>query len=70
MTIFIRRALTELFDRASAAKIPILYGGSVDGTNARDLLIQGGVSGFLVGRASTSAKSLIEIIQTVQSNSR
>ncbi len=62
MSIFIRRALTELFDRTAATKIPILYGGSVDGSNAQDLLKQGGVSGFLVGRASTSAKSFIEII--------
>ncbi|MBY0473251.1 triose-phosphate isomerase [Patescibacteria group bacterium] len=62
MSIFIRRALTELFDRAAATKIPILYGGSVDGSNARELLTQGGVSGFLVGRASADAKSLFEII--------
>lgn len=70
MSIFIRRALTELFDRSAATKTPILYGGSVDGTNARDLLMQGGVSGFLVGRASTNAKSLFEIIDAVQSDSR
>lgn len=65
MTIFIRRTLTELFDRNIATKIPILYGGSVDGTNARDLLVQGGVSGFLVGRASTTAASLLEIVAAV-----
>ncbi|OGC88676.1 triose-phosphate isomerase [Candidatus Adlerbacteria bacterium RIFOXYC1_FULL_48_26] len=62
MSIFIRRALTELFDRTAATKIPILYGGSVDGSNVHELLTQGGVSGFLVGRASANAKSLFEII--------
>lgn len=62
MTIFIRRTLTELFDRAAATKIPILYGGSVDATNAKELLVQGGVSGFLVGRASTNAKSFLELL--------
>ncbi len=67
MTIFIRRTLTELFDRSSATKIPILYGGSVDGSNAADLLLQGGVSGFLVGRASAEIKSLLEIVDAVSS---
>ena len=62
MSIFIRRALTELFDRTAATKIPILYGGSVDGSNSKDLLIHGGVSGFLVGRASTDIQSFSEII--------
>jgi triosephosphate isomerase len=64
MAIFIRRTLTELFGRAAAAKIPILYGGSVDASNARELLRQGGVSGFLVGRASTDAKAFIELLQS------
>jgi triosephosphate isomerase len=67
MSIFIRRTLTELFDRAAATKIPILYGGSVDATNARELLVQGGVSGFLVGRASTDAKSFIELLKVCRS---
>ena len=61
MTIFIRRTLTELFDRTTAAKIPILYGGSVDASNAGELL-KTGVSGFLVGRASTDTSSFIELL--------
>ncbi len=66
MVIFIRRTLTELFDRAAAAKIPILYGGSVDASNAHELLTQGGVVGFLVGRASTDSKSCIELLKVCQ----
>jgi triosephosphate isomerase len=62
MAIFIRRTLTELFDRTSAAKIPILYGGSVDASNAHELLAQAGVSGFLVGRASTTIKTFNELL--------
>ena len=64
MVIFIRRTLTEIFDRAVATKIPILYGGSVDATNAKELLTTGGVSGFLVGRASTDAKSFVELLNS------
>jgi len=66
MAIFIRRTLSELFDRTIATKIPILYGGSVDATNAKELLGTGGVSGFLVGRASTDAKSFIELLHAVR----
>ncbi|HVY73031.1 MAG TPA: triose-phosphate isomerase family protein [Candidatus Paceibacterota bacterium] len=66
MVIFIRRTLTELFDRKAAAKVPILYGGSVDAGNARELLVQGGASGLLVGRASTDAKTFIELLRTIQ----
>lgn len=70
MAIFIRRALTELFDRTAANKIPILYGGSVDATNARDLVKHGGVSGLLVGRTSADAASFLELIDSVQTDSR
>jgi triosephosphate isomerase len=41
-----------------AERVPILYGGSVEPSNA-DLLIRGtGIKGFLVGHASLDAKSL------------
>lgn len=66
MVIFIRRTLTEIFDRTAAVKIPILYGGSVDSSNARELLRQGGASGLLVGRASADAKEFIELLRTIQ----
>jgi triosephosphate isomerase len=70
MSIFIRRTLTELFDRTTASKIPILYGGSVDATNAYELLSQGGVGGFLVGRASANAQTFIELLQAVQTHTK
>lgn len=62
MVIFIRKTLAEMLDRTAALKVPILYGGSVDGSNAAQLLKEGGVSGFLVGRASTDSDSFIEIL--------
>ncbi len=61
MVIFIRKQLTDLFGRAAAASVPILYGGSVEATNAPELL-ESGVAGFLVGRASTKAESFTELI--------
>lgn len=61
MAIFIRKQLTDLFGRTAAAGVPILYGGSVEATNAPELL-ESGIAGFLVGRASTKAESFTELI--------
>lgn len=63
MVIFIRKTLAELLDRKLALKVPVLYGGSVESTNARALLDEGGVSGFLVGHASAHLDSFLEIIK-------
>ncbi len=62
MMIFIRKMLADLLDREMALKIPILYGGSVEAENASALLKEGGVNGFLVGRASAHIESFLEII--------
>jgi triosephosphate isomerase len=66
MDIFIKKTLAELLDRRSALRIPILYGGSVDATNALTLITEGGVSGFLVGRASAQIESFLEILKAVR----
>ncbi len=62
MHIFIRKTLTDIVGRQAASAIPILYGGSVESSNARELLKESGVSGFLVGHASVEVPSFIEII--------
>ena len=61
MAIFIKKVLTDILGRAAAAKVPILYGGSVEGSNAGQLL-ESGISGFLVGHASADIGSFIEIL--------
>src|SRR6185503_6622859 len=48
--IFIRKTLIE---PAAAKRVPILYGGSVEESNAAQILKEGGVNGFLVGHASS-----------------
>ncbi len=65
MVIFIRKVLTEMFGRESADKIPIIYGGSVEPDNVRDLVIGTGVRGLLVGHASLSAKNFVEIAKSL-----
>ncbi len=55
--IFIKKVLTDMFGRTIAERIPILYGGSVEQSNAQALLRDTGIKGFLVGHASLNAKS-------------
>lgn len=63
--IFIKKVLTDLFGRAIAERIPILYGGSVEPSNAPILLNETGIRGFLVGHASLSAKSFKVIAEAL-----
>jgi triosephosphate isomerase len=64
MAIFIRKMLVDLKGE-SAMRVKILYGGSVDETNAADMLRQGDVDGLLVGRASTDAESFAKLMIAV-----
>ena len=63
MAIFIRKILSESLGRDMVAKVPILYGGSVEPQNAKALMQEGGVSGFLVGHASADIDSFKEILK-------
>ena len=65
MSIFIKKTLTEHMERAAALKVPILYGGAVEASNARELLDEGDVQGFLVGHASAELESFVEILKAV-----
>ena len=49
---------------AAADRLPILYGGSVNPTNAQSLLAADGIDGLLVGGASLDADTWVEICQT------
>jgi triosephosphate isomerase len=60
----IRAELAAIFDRSSADRIRILYGGSVKPDNARDLMAEGEVDGVLVGGASLDVVSFAEIVRS------
>lgn len=51
----IRNQISHMFGEAAAANVPILYGGSVDLNNARDILSAKGISGLLIGTHSLIA---------------
>ena len=59
----IRREAAEVFGEEFAAKLRILYGGSVKPDNARELMAQEEIDGDLVGGASLDPKSLAAIVK-------
>ncbi|MCA9362733.1 triose-phosphate isomerase [Candidatus Kaiserbacteria bacterium] len=63
MQLFIESTLTKLYDRATAKRVRLLYGGSVKPANARLLSVEGGMNGFLVGGSSLKADDFTAIIK-------
>lgn len=62
--MLIKKIVFRLSNKETAARIRILYGGSVDGKNASAYLKEGGVNGLLVGGASLDAKEFIKIVKS------
>lgn len=65
--IFIKKILTEMYGKQKAFGIPILYGGSINVDNAKEIIRDGSVDGLLIGRASLKAEDFLEIIARVES---
>lgn len=63
--IFIRKVLADLFGQPAALAVPILYGGSVGGSNAVTLFHDSGVQGFLLGRASLKPADVSFVLKVV-----
>ena len=62
---FIRRKLVELYG-SNASNIPLLYGGSVNGSNAPEIFNINNVNGALVGGASLSFEKFAPIIRAIE----
>lgn len=65
MVLYIRKVLGDYLPGKSALKIPILYGGSAEPTNARALAGGSGVDGFLVGHASADPVVFTALVKAV-----
>ena len=63
---FIRHTLGEISDEATAERIRIQYGGSVNPENARDLMTQPDIDGALVGGASLEPRSFAQIVKAAR----
>ncbi len=62
---FIRTLITEKYGITIANETSILYGGSCNAANAKELFSQSDVDGGLVGGASLKANEFIEIIKAL-----
>jgi len=66
--LFIRELIKELYDADLSSRTRILYGGSVKPENARSLIEQPELDGFLVGGASLKAESFAAIAREVENS--
>jgi triosephosphate isomerase (TIM) len=66
--LYIQKILSEQYGRTASLKARIIYGGSVDETNALDLIKNGEVIGFLPGRASLNPEIFKSILHSVDNN--
>jgi len=57
------RARLAAVDRDAAAKVPILYGGSMKPDNAKELLAMADIDGGLIGGASLKAADFLAIVK-------
>jgi len=64
--LFIKKTLVNLYERQTAEKIKILYGGSIDSQNAVKYVDQADIDGLLVGGASLNASEFIRIVKSVE----
>ena len=65
MHAIIRKHLAAKYGQAVAEEISILYGGSVNAANAKELFANPDVDGGLVGGASLKSREFTEIIKSI-----
>ena len=62
----IKKILCNIFGQENGTKIPVLYGGSVNRTNAISFVKKPNIDGLFVGRAGWQADDFIEIVKRVE----
>jgi triosephosphate isomerase len=63
---FIRGQVAEAYGAEVAANTTILYGGSANAQNARELFSQPDVDGGLIGGASLKSRDFVTIIKSFE----
>ena len=61
---FIRKVISEKYNENIAQNTSILYGGSCNPTNAKELFSKENIDGGLIGGASLNSESFVEIIKS------
>lgn len=65
MSLYIRKVLGDYLPGKAPAKARVIYGGSVEPGNIRDLAAAGGIDGFLIGHASVEPASFSALVAAV-----
>ena len=65
MHAFIKQTLREIYGEEIGARIPVLYGGSVNPQNAPQLIAKPHINGLFIGRSAWDADNFSAIIHTV-----
>ena len=63
--VVIKECLREIFGKESGGDIPVLYGGSVNNTNAVELIKKKNIDGLFIGRSAWDADNFNRIIRSV-----
>ena len=64
--VFIRKIISELYNREIADNMQIIYGGSVKSFNSADYIKHAGANGLLVGGASLDVEEFIAIVKSAE----
>lgn len=62
----IRKTIGETYGKDAAEKMPVLFGGSVNSSNAGAYLTVPGVNGLLIGGSSLILNEFVDIIETAK----
>lgn len=65
MVLYLRKVLAELLPGKSSGRTKVLYGGSVEPENIRDLAGAASIDGFLVGHASVDPTSFAALVRAL-----
>ncbi|MCC6323273.1 triose-phosphate isomerase [Candidatus Nomurabacteria bacterium] len=63
MILYIKKVIATISSPSIAHSVRVIYGGSVHPQNSLELITNGGVDGFLVGRDSLDVKKFLNIIK-------
>ena len=66
MMLYIRKILTSYIVGKGASKVRVLYGGSVEANNAKDLISGSAIDGLLVGRASVDSDTFSALVKAAR----
>ena len=58
----IRQAINDRYDATTAQQVHIVYGGLVDETNIRGIMLQNDIDGVLVGKASLDPQMFLKLV--------